>query len=289
MQRFLALLAAGLFAAGSASAADEAVTIKVKKSAPGDVVDVSKTEKGSNKTTFTAMGMERVVDGGGSSKFVYREEIIERPADARRATKLTRTYKTAEMTRADAKTGDLGLAGKTVLIEKKGDKYEFTVDGKPLTGPGAQMLQKEFGREKKLTEEDLFPKEPIKVGGTWKIDVSKLAKELGEDGMIVDESKSSASGKLIKTYDKEGARFGILEVNMDVTVTKLKGEGQEIPLKDSKMTFVMTADACIDGTLDTGKAKMTIKGSLSGEVMGMPIKIDLNVEQENSGEEVKKK
>jgi hypothetical protein len=165
----------------------------------------------------------------------------------------------------------------------------LTVDGKPFTGPGAQMLQKEFDREKKLTEEDLFPKEPIKVGGTWKIDVSKLAKELGEDGMIVDESKSSASGKLIKTYDKEGARFGILEVNMDVTVTKLKGEGQEIPLKDSKMTFVMTADACIDGTLDTGKAKMTIKGSLSGEVMGMPIKIDLNQEQENSGEEIKKK
>jgi hypothetical protein len=289
MRQFIAALVASVFVATAAQAADEAVTIKVKKSAPGDVADTSKTEKGSNKTTVTIKGKDQAQERGGSGKFAYREEIIERPADAKRATKLKRIYKTAEVVREN-KTEDLGLAGKTVLIEKKDNKYEFTIDGKPVAGPAAEILGREFAKEKQLTEEDFFPKEPVKVGGTWKIDVAKVAKELADEGMIVDPAKSTATGKLIKTYDKAGAKFGILELNMDMTVTTLKGEGQEIPLKEgSKVNITMNADACIDGTLDTGKAKMTMKANLSGEVMGMSIKIELNMAQENESEEVKKK
>jgi len=289
MRHFFAVLTAGLLVA-TALAADDAVVIKVKKSVPGDVAETTKTEKASNKSTINIKGTDRTQEQSGSSKLAYRDEVIERPADAKRPTKFKRTYKTAELMRDTAKV-DLGLAGKTVLIEKKGDKYEFTMEGKLLTGPAAEFLGREFSREKHLTEEDFFPKEPVKVGGTWKVDVAKVAKELGDEGMVVDPGKSSATGKLIKTYDKAGAKFGILELTLDMTVTTLKGGGgPDIALKEgSKVTITMSADACIDGTLDTGTAKMTMKGNLSGEVMGMPIKIEMDVVQENASEEVKKK
>jgi hypothetical protein len=290
MRRFFAVLTTGLLAATAAPAADDAVVIKVKRSAPGDIAETTKTEKASNKSTINIKGTDRTQEQSGSSNLAYRDEVIERPADAKRPTKFKRTYKKAELMRDTAKV-DLGLAGKTVLIEKKGDRYEFTVDGKPLTGPAAEFLGREFGREKHLTEEDFFPKEPVKVGGTWKIDVAQVAKELGDEGMVVDPGKSSATGKLIKTYDKGGAKFGVLELTLDMTVKTLKGGGSpDISLKEgSKVTITMSADACIDGTLDTGKAKMTMKGNLSGEVMGMPIKIEMDVVQENASEEVKKK
>ena len=288
MRRFIAILATGMFAAGAVVAADEAVTIKVKKSMPGDVKDATRTEKANNKITVTAGGMDMVREESGSSTFAYRDEIIERPADAKRATKLKRTYKTAELLKDNVKE-DLDLAGKTVLIEKKGDKYEFTVDGKEVTGKAGELLTKEFGKEKHLTEDDLFPKTPVKIGDTWKVDPVKVAKELGDGGMVIDVDKSKATGKLLKVYDKAGSKFGVMEITMELTVTTVKGD-REIPLKDgSKLTITVIADACIDGTQDAGKGKMTMKGELAGSVCGADLKFELNAEQENASEEVKKK
>ena len=62
MRRFIAVLAAGLFAC-AAPAADEAVTIKIKKSRPGDVNDTTKSEKATNKITIT-VGRLGPVEGG---------------------------------------------------------------------------------------------------------------------------------------------------------------------------------------------------------------------------------
>jgi len=289
MRRFIAVLAASLLAASAAPAADDAITIKIKKSGPGDVSDTTKVEKLTNKITITVGGSDEVKEESVSSTLVYRDEVIERPADAKRATKLKRTYKTAEVVK-DNKPVDLGLEGKTVLIEKKGDKYEFTVDGNEVSAAAAELLTKEFAKEKHLTDDVLFPKGPVKVGETWKIDATKVAKELGEGGMVIDADKSSATGKLIKAYDKGGSKFGVLELTMDVVVTALKGGDQEIPLKQGgKLTITLNADACIDGSQDAGKAKMTMKGDLSGSVGGADLKFDLNASQENASEEVKKK
>ena len=176
------------------------------------------------------------------------------------------------------------------MIEKKGDKYEFTIDGKEVPAAAAEMLNREFGKEKHLTEEELFPKGPVKVGESWKIDAAKVAKELGETGMVIDADKTTATGKLLKTYDKGGSKYGVLEITMEVAVTSLKGGAQEITLKPGgKLTFTLTADACIDGTLDAGKAKTTMKGDLEGSVGGAELKFDLNVTQDNESAEVKKK
>jgi hypothetical protein len=288
MRRFIAVLAAGLFAC-AAPAADEAVTIKIKKSGPGEVNDTTKSEKVTNKITISAGGKDQVREENVSSKMAYQDEVIERPADAKRATKLKRTYKTAELVK-DNTAVELGLADKTVMIEKKGDKYEFTIDGKAVSGPAAELLTREFGKEKHLTEDEMFPKGPVKVGESWKIDGAKVAKELGETGMVIDADKTTATGKLLRAYDKGGSKYGVLEITMEVAVTALKGGAQEITVKPgSKLTITLNADACIDGTQDAGKAKTTMKGDLQGSVAGAELKFDLNVTQDNVSEEVKKK
>src|SRR5581483_9656401 len=126
---------------------------------------------------------------------------------------------------------------------------------------------KEFSAKKQATDEDFLPGKPVKVGDGWTIDVGKVAGELGESGMVIDEKKSAAAGKLTKVYDKGGKKFGVIEVTMELVVTKLKG-AQEVPLKDgSKLTITLTLDGCIDGSEATGAGKMTMKGNLAGEFL----------------------
>jgi len=290
MRQFLALLAAGLFAAGGAFAADDAITIKVKQPGPGDVVKETKTDKAFNKATATVMGTDQTQEETVSTKFVYIDEVLERPAGAKQPTKLKRTYETATLTK-DGKEQDVGLAGKTVLIEKKGDKYSMTIDGKEVSGPAAEILGKEFGKEKGFSEEDLIPKDPVKVGGTWKVDVAKVGKELAASGeLTADPSKSSATGKLLKVYDMDGHKFGVIEITMELAITKAGNGAQQIELKPgSTMKVTGNIDACIDGTQANGTSKVAIKGDLSGTINNIPLKIDLTANQEGTTEEVKKK
>jgi hypothetical protein len=257
----------GTMIVGTALAQEGAVTIKLKKAGPGDVVKETKTESSSQKVTVTVMGQTQVKDEKAKATYVYIDEVIEKPEGQRKPTKLKRTYESAELTVGDKKQ-DLGLKGKTVLIEKKGDKYTFTTDGKLLTGKTAELLTKEFSSKKQTGDEDFLPGKPVRVGETWKIDVAKVAGELAEGGMVIDEKKSAGSGKLVKVYEKGGKQFGVIEVTMDLLVSKLAAGPQEIPLKEgSKLSVGLSMDGCIDGSEATGGGKMTMKGKLNGDFM----------------------
>jgi hypothetical protein len=283
MRRFVAILAVAL-AAAAGRADDGPVTIKVKQPGPGDRVKETKSENATQKTSFMGMAMETKV----GTKFVYTEEVVERPAGAKRATKLKRTYETAEMTK-DGEKVDLGLVGKTVLIEKKGEGYDITVDGKEVSGQAGDLLKKEFAKEKQINDEDLLPKEPVKVGGTWKIDLGPLAKDAADE-LTIDVEKSSATGKLTKVYDKGGHKFGVVEITLDLAVTKAGSGAQALELKDgSKMHVTAVMDACIDGAKADVTGKMTMTGTLAGTVMGNDVKVELGSVKEGTGEDLGKK
>src|SRR5262249_45961011 len=263
--------------------------IKLKKSGPGDTSRETQTDKEANKVTVTVMGKDQVQNEDKTTKFVFTEDVIERPDAAQKPTKLKRTYETAEMTKNDEKK-DLGLAGKTVLIEKKGDQFAFTIDGKELTGPAAEILGEEFSTKPRPSEDFFLPKTPVKAGDGWKVDLKEVAKGLSGGGMEIDAAKSSATGKLTRVYEKNGRKFGVIEVKMDVAVTKISAGGMEINLKDgSKMSLVVLLDGCIDGTEASGSSKMTMKGELSGEVNGVSLKMSLSGQRDGSSVEVAKK
>jgi hypothetical protein len=287
MKRFVAILAVGLMAAAG-RADDGPVTLKVKQPAAGDVIKESKTEKGNNKFTLTLNGKDMTNSQSVETKFGYTDVIVEKPAGAKRATKVKRTYEAAEIT-GGPKGADLGLAGKTVMIEKGAAGYTYTIDGKPVSGPAAELLGKEFGKDKEINDEDLLSKDPVKVGGTWKIDVEKLAKDIGDD-LTIDPAKSSATGKLLKVYDKGGHKYGQVEVTLELAVTKMNLGPTPVELKaGSKATITATLDMCIDGSKIATSGTMKTIGTFEGAAMGASFKLEVNSTREGGSEEVEKK
>src|SRR5437764_13644195 len=117
MRRFLTLVAVGLVAA-AVRADDGPITVKVKQPGPGDREKEVRNETTTNKASFSLNGTDMTKEEKVVTKFVYTDEVVTRPAGAKRPTKLRRTYETAEMTK-DGEKVDLGLAGKTVVVEKK--------------------------------------------------------------------------------------------------------------------------------------------------------------------------
>ena len=222
------------------------------------------------------------------SRFVYTEEVVTKPAGAKRPTKLRRTYETAEETKNGEKQ-DLDLAGKTVVVEKAGDGYTITVDGKEPTGPAADVLKKEFAKEKQVNDEDMLPKEPVKVGGTWAIDLGPLAKDAAGE-LEFDAAKSKGAGKLVKVYDKGGKKFGTMEITIELALTKAGPAGQQLDLKaGSKMTMTGTVDTCIDGSRNESSGKMSVRGNLTGMAMGTDVKVEVVSDGEEGTVEVDRK
>jgi hypothetical protein len=274
------MLAAGL------RADDGPVILKLKQGGPGDTIKETKTEQANNKIVISVNGSDQTREESVKSKFVYTDHILERPAGAKQPTKLKRTYETAELT--DGTPGDLDLSGKTVLIEKADSGYKFTIDGKPVGEKAEKVLAKEFGKDKALSDEDLLPKDPVKVGATWKVDVAKLAKDAAGE-LDVDVAKSTATGKLLKLYDKGGHKFGQIEVEMELALNKIGPASQQIVLKPgAKIIITATLDLCVDGSHASMSGKMTTKGKFEGSAMGVDLKFDLSSVREGDGEEVKK-
>lgn len=282
------------FAAGvlSATAADpETFAVKIKKEAKGDKSAVTKSEDGTTTATIEVGGQEKVTKQTTALKFAYTEEILERPADAKKSTKIKRVYTTAQKTK-DGTKETLAYEGKTVVIEKKKDKYVFTADGERLAKDDAEDLDKEFNKkpgEVPVETEDFLPAKPVKLNETWKIDAAKLAKNFSTEAPFeLDADACTASGKLVKAYKKGGAQFGVMEITITLVPTAFKAGGDSIPLsKGSKLAMVVTIDGCIDGTLPDGEAKMKIKIAIDGEIPNGSLKIVGESTQTETGREVR--
>lgn len=286
---WVAVLAAGLIG-GLAPAADEAITIKIKKTAKGDVVKETKTEDVDTTIQASINGMAQTIDQGGSSKVVYTEEVMEKGEKDKKATKLKRTYETFELTKAGKKL-DLKMEGKTVLIEKGKEKYTFTEDGQAVTGEVADMLDKEFNKKNEEEMEDLMlPKKAVKVGDTWEVDAKALSKMFGEE-MSVDPDKAKVTGKLVKVYDKDKAKFGVIEfaILLPVTAVAVDKDNKVDATAGSKLKMTLTMDACVDGTVYGGTSSAKMEGEVGMKANGADITITTSGKMESKAETAKKK
>jgi len=270
---------------------DKTFDLKLKKEARGDKVASKSSEKADIKVVIDLMGMEIKNNEKNEEEKDFTEEILEKPPGSKKATKLSRKYTVSEETK-DGKTKKHVYAGKTVLVEKKGDKYKFTVDGEELAEDDAEDLEKEFNKKDEfpLENEDFLPGKPVKLGDSWAVDAEKVVKSFGEDSpMILDAKGTKLSGKLVKVYQKDGKQFGVIELTLLLAVKEMKLDGNATPMKPgSKITGTVTLDVCIDGTSHAGSEKATLKFDLSGEIPNGKIAITGNVVMLKSQEEVGK-
>jgi hypothetical protein len=251
----LVLLAAG-------AAAQDAVEIKRSPFKAGDRLKKTITDKGKVVMVVEVKGMKQMKEDEDSKVAVFVNEIITPGADAdSKPLKLKRTYEKYASKKAgkDEPNPPLNTA---ILIEKKGDKYEFTADGKPL-GEFAKTLDNEFNKPEGPKTKDMLPGKPVKPGETWKIDAAKIAKALNErDKVPIDAEKTTMTGKLVKTYKKDGRLFGVMEFTL---AGAFKEDTQDkVTIKaGSTLAITFTVDACIDGT----DPASTMKGTISFKVL----------------------
>jgi len=261
----LPLLFGIVLLAGRSTAADEAYVIKVYQSKKGDKTEHEMTKDEKTNVVATFGGKEDKNEVTASSKDSYTEEILEKGAGAKRPTKLVRVYSVSEKTEK-GKTTKAAYVGQPVLIEKKGDRYEFSVKGKSLTEAEAPDLFKKFSKKKdeEPQNEDFLPTKPVKVGESWTVPADKseqMFKSLSDDRMKVDAKKSTVGGKLLKVYKKDDAQFGVLELTFTIVVTELDLGGQFAKTTTGrKIVMKGTVDTCIDGTVpfEDNKFEVTV-------------------------------
>lgn len=279
-----AVCLAGLLAAPAI--AQEKFTIKIRKDAKGDVLKVTETEteKGSMKITVNNMVMPKDEDKGHSA--AYTEKIVEKE-DGKRATKVERTYTRAEMTK-DGNKITPSFVGKTVLIERVGGGYKFSIDGKELSGDDAAFFTEEFKDKKREDEEDIeklfLPKEAVAVNSTWKPDAAAVVKELMKDAespLDIDAAKATASGKLLKAYKQGGKQYGVVEITVNLPLKAIGAGAMKIEMEagsNIKLTFGF--DGCIDGSASAGKMAMNMQMKMVGTLKtpdGVEVKLDGNL------------
>jgi hypothetical protein len=234
-----------------------AYTIKVREEQKGDKSHVVRTSAGS----FTVTEGGKTEGDKTEEKYDYTEEVLEMPAGADKPTKLRRVYKTAERSEKGGSLKAAAYASKTVVIEKKGEMYEATIDGKPADIGDAMTLTKEYQRADKPKMEDLLPKTPVKVNDSWTVEQEALKRFASSLDMNLDVGKSSITGKLTKAYTRGGVQWGVLEYKIDLTVLPEKpGKG---PSGGGKLVGDMTLDTPIDGSSHQGSMKATMKATLN--------------------------
>ena len=278
--------------------AEDKYTVKLKRSAQGDVA--MHTREQSKKEAITITGpdgnvlQEKTQTAVEVSKF--RQEIIEKSA-GQHPTKVKRAY--SEATR---KTEDElqkhAYHGKEVLIEKKGSDYTFSIDGKALTKAEAGDLPSAFNSTKISDEEAdkaMLPAKPVAVNEAWTIDAKKLMKGFGEEEKVAkmfDLDKAKASGKLTKAYKKDGQQHGVVVFEISVPMKSLEGVH---PCRDgAKLDLSITLEGCIDGSAEPTSANMQMKiGGIAdvvedGKQTGATIKFDVSSVDKGTTTPVKK-
>jgi hypothetical protein len=272
MLRTSSLLLLGIvLLAGTSAAADDAYSLKLYQSKTGDKTEHETTKDEKTAFVVAAGGKENKNAAASSSKEVYTEEVLDKAAGDKRATKLVRVYTVAEKTEK-GKTAKSAYVGQPVLIEKKGEGYEISVKGKPLTEAEAPDLFKKFKAKKddEPRNEDFLPPQPVKVGESWAVAADKseqMFKSLGEEKMKIDAKKSTIGGKLLKAYKKDGGQFGVLELTMTVVVTDLDLGGQFAKTTaGSKVVLKGTVDTCIDGTVPFEDSKIEVTVDIGADL-----------------------
>lgn len=265
---------AGLFLWSGAAQAQEAITIKLKTREQGDVILITKNGSVTTKVKVEDGKGNVVVDKSEIKVEVsaYKETVHQRKG-TKPATKLEREYTKCQL-KTDDDTEVVDLQGKTVIIEKKDDKYTYTyADGKAVMGSAAELLAKEWNQKRDSNaelEKLMLPKSAVKPGESWKLDVPPILDNLfkGSAEMEFHDAKATGTGKLVKAYMKDGRQFGEIQYNLVVPLKTMGKVPTQRTFDDgAKMTLDLTMDVCIDGTSEAGtiRARMELVGSSTAD------------------------
>jgi hypothetical protein len=171
-------------------------------------------------------------------------------------------------------TEPTALESETIISERDGDKWKHSlVDTKP-TDKQKKELDSRNGIE---NDDELYPKEKVKVGHTWTVDATALNKLLGNS---FTDIKGKVSQKFTKIDEVDGEKVAVIDSTAKIT-GKMKEDGEptvdvEMEMKITTWRSIKTGVAVkekyegkikLAGTvkMDDVKAEMTLSGPISGD------------------------
>src|SRR5687768_4302095 len=205
-------------------AGQDAVEIKLARPAPGDRVRVAVESNQTAIQTTRVFGQE----SDTTTKKVFRATCVDEcgsPLDSEgMREKLVRTYEKYEAT-LDGKAQPAPPLRTPITVEKKGGKYAYTVEGKPLSDAVVAVLESEFARKQGMRGDNVAPAKPVKPGDAWKLDPVEVFKGYGGEGkvpLLLD--KGAMTAKLAKTEKRDGRVFGVVELAAQLPVKDFGGD-----------------------------------------------------------------
>ena len=191
-------------------------------------------------------------------------KVIKERAD------ITATVGGQEMTQ----TEPTALEKETIISERDGKMWKHSlVDTKP-TEKQKKELDSRNGME---NDDDMYPKEKVKVGHEWTVDGAALNKMLGNS---FTDIKGKVTQKFAKIEELDGEKVAVIESSAKIT-GKMKDDGEptvdvEMEMKITTWRSIKTGVAVkekftgkikLAGTvkMDDMKAEMTLSGPISGD------------------------
>jgi hypothetical protein len=237
-------------------------TIRLKEMGTGDLSRMERKNSTSFKTKLVIDkdGEAREEEQSVGTHQVFTQTVLARPAGADRPTKLERKYDKA-VTESAGMPGKNGVApsaleGKTLIIEKRGERYEFRLGGtEQFDSP---ELEGEFNKAQASDRKKLLvPDKAVAEGESWTIDPRSLLS--AEKGQKLEIVKANGVAKLSKVFQKDGATFGTIATDIECLfrITGAVPEGKGELTSENKITVKLQFDGCIDGTRAHGSVVST--------------------------------
>jgi hypothetical protein len=259
------------------SVAEEAVTIKDFIPKPGQRVKTTVDEKAIHKQTATLKEFPpNIKEEVKTKSLVFIDEVLENSGDRNKPSKLRRTFEKAVQGK-DGKDTKMAVDGKTIVIEKKDDKYVFAENGKELTGEARTLLEREFNKKALISKEGLQITYPAKVGDSTKIEkMAEVFKDFDDGGIwIHDKTKSTGKITLTKLYKRDKAQCAVYEMVLEFPITGTIKKS-EWAIRNGKTTMTFVDDVCIDGSLPNGTMTKKFKfiANLASEGIDLKMETD---------------
>ena len=234
-----------------------AYTLAFKDIVKGDSFDVMKDRDAT--ATITVKNVNTTTKLKDRYRFEYAETILDTSPDDPRPTKVSRAYKTAEKADQNGRMEKRSYVGKTVTIERFMKGYKYVV-GTGQSLPAAEQIEmnQDFTTASwKLNQN--FPNKPVKVGDTWDVDFAAITAIASNPVGKYDKDRSKITGKLAKVYEKDGRRWGVVELKIVMVIDTFATNGS--PIKGDVNTET-TFDIVIDGSLRAGTMKMKLSSTI---------------------------
>jgi hypothetical protein len=248
--------------------AQEPYTLKLKEAAPGDSYLFKHTDniKTTSKVVDDQGNSQKPVTDTRSKAFTFVESILQKPASQALPTALRRGYLKAAVSWND-KTQTLPMEGKVVLIDKKDDKYVYRLDGGgELTAEDTTELDLDFNKRTfNFLDQDLLPKQAVKLQDSWSLDPAVVLKSMGKDErQHFDLDKAKLSARLVKVYDRDKSQFAVVEFQFDLPLAVGALAGKGLKILGGKLVLKGTFDGCVDGSVFARSTKATMTYDIRG-------------------------